>query len=170
MQHSYTHYWKQETVRWNWKNEGQSFDHTAGNQFGHVRPGDRLYAVSRDDKGDLMLIGRLTVGTVDDTLSNGDTLRAILSQDQAEQAAGHELYEADHHLFAAPDSAEETTTSFRRIIQAQDAKNNLSFVSPADGAQLAPKLEAGGKLDRQTVRGVRRLTPAAAAYLDRALS
>jgi hypothetical protein len=172
MQHFYTHYWKQDTVQWNRdgaKTEGDPFTHTAGNQFDQVRPGDRVYAVSRDDNGDLMLIGRLTVGTVDDQLSDGDVLRAILTQAQAERVAGRALYEAQHHLFAAPDRSEQTATSYRRLISARDAKDNLRFVRPADGAHLAPKLESGGKLDRQTVRGVRRLTPAAAVYLDGAL-
>src|SRR4051812_2847384 len=146
MQHAYTHYWKQDTVQWNRdgaKTEGAPFVHTAGNQFDHVRPGDRIYAVSRDENGDLMLIGRLTVGTVHDQLRNGDSLRAILSQREAEHAAGVELYEAQHHLFAAPSPAERTTTSYRRTIAARDAHDNLAFVRPTGGSPLAPKLEAG---------------------------
>ena len=169
MQHFYTHYWKQDTVQWNRdgaKSEGDEFVHTAGNHFDHVRPGDRVYAISRDEHGDLMLVGRLTAGTVDDRMNNGDDLRAILTQEQAEEVLDRDLYDAEHHLFASPDSSERTLTSYGRIVSAQDAKQHLRFIRAADGVLLPPKLEAGGRLDRQTLRGVRRLSPAAAAYLD----
>jgi hypothetical protein len=175
MKHFLTHYWSAPTVEFHrdkLRLEGDPCSHTAGNQFSHVRPGDDIYVISRTADGDLLLLGRLTASAVSDWWPGAGRHRAIFTQREAARALNREpgdLWEANHHLVSMESKDRATTLSFQRVIAADDAVEQLRFSRTADDAEVPPKLEADGVLDRQTVRGVRRLTDDSAKWLDELL-
>ncbi len=157
MTRRFTHYWTNET----WKRErrlqqagraGDRLDHIAGNQFVKrgIESGDDVYPVTVLD-GALYLLGRLEVDRVCDT---GEAARLLGTTD---------LYEADDHIIAA------RSTSMHFDLEVPTGlTEKLLFV----GSRGAQRLKFGptGRLDRQTLRGVRELHPQSAAELDKLLS
>lgn len=148
---SFTHYWSAETCdAMAEKSEGRAFGHTAGEDFkGHgILFGDQIYAVSVR-RGILYLIGRLLVDKV-------------CNQSAAEAALNYEPWEASDHFLAARRA--KTPMRFSRKVSLRHAK--LLRFPTKTGLKLL-KFESTGLLDRQTLRGVRRLDDASAKLLDR---
>lgn len=161
----WTHYWAQRTV------ESQALaaeddsemylGHTASNMFGRldgkfdindakVHIGDTVYCLSQFD-GRVLLLGRLEVGEVVD-------------QRRAERLLdSHDVWRAKYHLIANPDTV--TPLYFDLFLPTAEAKK-IEFIN---GSKVVPPLFVNGRLDQQTLRPVRRLTPAAAARLDAVL-
>jgi hypothetical protein len=84
-----------------------------------------------------------------------------LSYDEACELLPYDPWEADEHLIAATGTA--STTSFLRVIPA-DMLKRLRFESAS--GETALKFVSETRLDQQTFRGVRRLTPASALELE----
>lgn len=149
----FTHYWKNST----WKNArrvsapGEPLTHVADNKFVErgVEPGDFIYVVTVMD-GELYLLGRLEVGKICDF-------------DEAVSALGTEdLWEASDHVIVSG-----STPKHFDLVVPSDVTKRLEFVSGNSTTPL--KFSSLGHLDRQTLRGVRELTPGSAAELDRLL-
>jgi len=129
--------------------EGEPLDHAAGKIFTQrgVGPGDKVYVVN-NFKGDLVLIGRLEV-------------EKIVSQAEAERILGVEVWDALEHIIAKPGSA--TPMRFERIVP-MDMVRQLLFQGAKGFESL--KFESEDRLDRQTLRGVRRLSDGSARLLE----
>lgn len=134
--------------------EYEAVNHSAGNSFRKrgVSIGDIVYVVSLAD-GRLFLGGRMTV-------------RRIVSRAEAAHILGTDnLWDADEHLI---DDESGTPINFHRTL-APEVCRQLRFVSP----QSEPKgffFVSDTRLDVQTTRGVRELTPDSAALLDRIIA
>lgn len=150
---SFTHYWTGQTCLICAGLEGKPLLHTAGNLFAArgVAPGDKIYVVNVL-KGELRLIGRMQVNK-------------LTSHTQAERVLGKGLWRAADHLLAVRGSG--TAVRFDRVVPA-DIASQLLFESGKkyEGAKYA----APGMMDRQTLRGVRRLTDSSAQLLDALLA
>ena len=150
---SFTHYWSCVTCddMVERKCEGGELVHTAGEDFNRHRVlfGDQIYVVNVR-RGILYLIGRLRVAKV-------------CSRSEAEAALKEDgLWEATEHLIAVARSG--TSMRFKRKVSLRTAKM-LRFPNKAGFKKL--KCIPRGLLDRQTLRGVRRLDDASAKLLDR---
>ena len=145
----YTHYWNTSTCEFQ---PAGVLDHTAGNDFGRtgVQPGDFVY-VTNILRGRLRFIGRMQV-------------QRIVSYDEACRLLDCDLWEADEHCIAVPETA--TRMSFERYAPLETARR-LRFVR-ADGTIIGLTFRAGDPqlLEQQTLRSVRRLTPESAELLD----
>ncbi len=149
----FTHYWKNDT----WENESRmssgddALEHVADNKFVErgLEPGDFVYPVTVMD-GELYLLGRLEVGKVCDF----SEAASILGTEN--------LWEATDHVVASGSTPKrfDLTVPFHVTEQ-------LTFVSGKSAKRL--KLRSPGRLDQQTLRGVRELDPESAAQLDRLL-
>ena len=150
---SFTHYWSCETCddMAEGKHEGKKLRHTAGEDFNRHRVlfGDQIYVVNVR-RGILYLIGRMRVAKV----CNQSEAEAALKDDG--------LWEATEHVIAVARSG--TPMRFRRKVSVRIAKL-LRFPNKAGFKKL--KTLPRGLLDRQTLRGVRRLDDASAKLLDR---
>jgi hypothetical protein len=149
---AYTHYWTNRTCDHAFRTgqQGKEFDHTAGNQFTRrgVSQGDQVYAVTMQEGG-LILIGRMTVG------------RIVHSDAEAEHLLGYKPWSADVH-FIAP-RGDRMPQDFKRKVPLGVVRQ-LRFETADGPAPLVFK--SADKLDQQTLRGVRKLTPHSAALLD----
>ncbi len=150
----YTQYWSRDWLQYKAKKD-EFLDHTAGNQFfrkwGIIR-GDIVYIVTVN-KGYLYLISRIEVDKV-------------CSQQEAEKIFGtSDLWEGKDHLIAK--SGTEIPMRFDRQIPLGVTKR-LRFLSPT-GKVKSLKFISKTELDRQTLRGVRKLTSESAAELDKLL-
>lgn len=147
----FTHYWEGKTCQRMFEDgsDGRALDHTAGNLFTQrgVIVGDRVYVVNVV-KGILKLIGRLEVGK-------------IVSMAEAEKLMGYEVWDAPEHLVAKKGTA--TPMRFKREVPLNITKE-LLFEGTKSYEPL--KFVSEGILDRQTLRGVRRLTDASAHLLE----
>jgi len=125
-------------------------DHSACNQFVSrgVSHGDTLYVAS-SLHGKMVLVARFVV---DD----------IVSQRTAERRLRHKLWTAAEHAMAIPG-----TGARPRIDRFVDDSivASLRFIM-ADGSEKPPLIHADGRLDQQTLRSLRRLSPASAKLLD----
>lgn len=149
----FTHYWEGKTcdaMFANW--EGEPLDHTAGKIFTQrgVGPGDKVYVVN-NFKGDLVLIGRLEVEN-------------IVSQAEAERILGVDVWDAPEHIIAKQGSA--TPMRFERGVPMEMVRQLL--FQGAKGFESL-KFESEDRLDRQTLRGVRRLSDGSARLLENLL-
>ena len=151
----YTQYWsKNDGAREEQKQnlKGELLDHTSGNQFRgkwDVRPGDFVYIVTVS-KGLLYLISRIEVDQV-------------CSREEAEKRLGRtDLYDAEYHLIAKPGT--ELPMQFNRKVSLAMTRQ-LRFLTPK-GIIKPLVFSPSAGLDKQTLRGVRRLTPASAFKLD----
>jgi len=146
----FTHYWKDFDLQ-----ESVTTDHTAGNEFRRkgVRPGDYIYVVGTLS-GTMYLVGRMKVAE-------------IANQKRARQMLPYEPWKADEHCIAEPGTA----TSMAAIKVPIAAVRALRCVSPTNGP-VALKFRTGdrSRLDPQTLRQVRELTPESARSLDALLS
>lgn len=148
MAKAFTHYWAKDTVEV--VAEGEPLDHTSGERFDEksIGHGATIFAVNVR-KGELYLIGRLVVGEF------------VYSDEEARTRLGYPPYSARLHLIAA--SGTSTPMSKNRLVPMEIVRQ-LTFHT-AQGQQGLAFLP-DGKLDRQTLRGVRRLTPRSADLLD----
>lgn len=148
---SFTHYWKGSTCADMAESEGEPLNHAASSQFMKrgVTTGSRVYVVSVR-KGVLYLIGRMEV-------------QDVLSQGEAERMLGMSLWKAPEHIAATAGSA--TPMRFDRVVPYELAKQLL--FEAANGKYSPLKYEREGYLDKQTLRGVRRLSDSSAALLDK---
>lgn len=150
----FTHYWEGRTCDAMLEEgyEGQSLDHTAGKLFRQrgVSVGDKVYVVNVL-KGRLFLIGRLEVAK-------------IVSKSEAERLLGTDLWDAPEHLVAKPGSA--TPMHFEREVPLAVTKE-LIFHGTKGFEPL--KFVSDDTLDRQTLRGVRRITEPSAHLFENLL-
>lgn len=152
----FTHYWKNQTFREQEKrSDGPSglLDHTASNEFRKrgVSVGDVIYICSVI-KGRLFLVGSIEVA-------------AILSQKQARTyLKTDDVWEAKDHIVCGPDRAMPMRFDVEVPLPLTE---QLRFTTGAgeDGLIFAEP----GKLDTQTLRGIRELTAASAKLLDQVL-
>lgn len=147
---SFTHYWTGGTCDAMAEYEGKPFRHTAGEGFSSHRIlyGDQIYAVTVR-RGILYLVGRLLVAKV-------------CNQFDATRELNAEVWEATEHFLAGGRAM--TPMRFQRKVSLRHAK--LLRFPTKTGLKLL-KFESTGLLDRQTLRGVRRLDDASAKLLDR---
>lgn len=128
--------------------------HAADNRFGSskVAAGDRIYAVTVR-KGLIYLTGRLIVG------------RIARSDEAAENILGYPPpWSTSVHVVAEPDA--DTPICFDRQVPIPVARQ-LSFDSATKSLKFVD--EAASLIDRQTLRGIRRLSAASADLLDKLL-
>ena len=149
----FTHYWKIETWRRNQKNhesseEDGSTSHTAGNGFRAkgVKPGDFVYLVTNDS-------GRLLVGACLEVIR-------FMTQKEADKHYENGAWEASDHVLARP----RAPMQFELEVPYATARK-LTF--EPDGKSLVFHRR---KIDQQTLRGIRELTPDGAHLLDGVLS
>ena len=155
----FTHYWSAPTVE-DQRTLAESgatsdvLDHTASNQFRSrgTGPGDSLYVISFS-KSVLRVIGKMTVGQV-------------VSQEEAERILPYKLWEADDHCIAIPGS--EGMLRFD-VSVSEPQLAGIEFVS-ASGLVVGPARGNDGRVDPQTFRGVREITPTTATLFDSGLA
>lgn len=121
---------------------GEILDYTAGSrsELGGVRHGDQIYVVTVI-RGDLFLIGRMTVA---DVFSNPE---------QAEALLGYEAWEADLHVVA--DRLASTPMYFLRPVD-HAVVDRLRFISN-DAQQTTVQHRRDGGINPQSVRGLREI-------------
>ena len=144
MSSAFTHYWSESSTF----EEGAIFDHTAGNRFvpSGVTSGDRVFGISVR-RGVPILVGRMIVSG------------SPVSFDEACELLPYPPWEADEHLIALEGSAS-LQLSTREI--PIEILRELRFESASGVTAL--KFVSDTRLDRQTFRGFRRLTPESAAF------
>jgi len=146
----YTHCWKSTIQRTD--AEGALLCHDAGRGFKKkgITTGDRIYIVTVS-QGQPYLIAAFTVA------------EPPISYDEACQRLSNNLWNEDDpdHLIAQPGS--ETPMRFKRAIPLEMARR-LRFYSPE--GEKALKFISENAIDKQTLRGVRRLTADSAGLLD----
>lgn len=151
MKRYFTHYWTNKTWcdRSHWP--GGLLSHTADNRFKQrgVTSGDSVYVITVQ-QGRFFLLCRLTVN-------------CICNQHKAEQILKNcKLWAANDHVIASSatpkrfDFEVPTTITEKLLFTSSGHSHPLKFKSP-------------GKLDQQTLRGVRELEPASARLLDELL-
>lgn len=152
MPQNFTHYWAGNAREEN--EEGEPLDHTAGNDFTRrgVKVGDNVY-VFNILRGRLYFFGRLTVGEI------------LFSDAEAEKRIGYTPWSGDEHLIAKKGTA--TPMRFERQLPIEIVKR-LEFHSPSGVKGLAFINDT--ELDRQALRGVRRLTAPSAKLLEETLN
>jgi hypothetical protein len=125
-------------------------DHTVGSQFRQreVGVGDIVYVISVK-RGTFYLIGKLSVGEI------------LSSDKEAKDRLRYKPWSGPEHLIASRCTPVQLVPLPVKVVE------RLRFESTS--GSLYPKFVSRGVLDRQTVRGVRRLYPDSAAELDRFL-
>jgi len=132
-------YWKVDQAD---VNRGSPLNHAASAQYYRVSPGDRLWIVTiRDHR--FKLLGRLSV-------------ERIVSQKEAEQLLGKDIYEAEWHALAVPSTLEHVSET-----DIQDLAKTLRFKSGHD--KLALNDEGG--VDGKQIQTLRELTADSAQLL-----
>lgn len=146
MPSSFTHYWSESTPF----DDDDLFIHTAGNRFvsAGVSTGDTVFGISVR-RGTPILVGRLIASS------------PPVGFEEARELLPYEPWEADEHVIAVDGSA--STQSSKRVIPI-DVLRQLRFESPSGITAL--KWVSDTRLDQQTFRGVRRLTPESADLLE----
>lgn len=146
MSSAFTHYWSESTS----VAEGELLDHTAGNRFvrSGVTTGDRIFCITVR-KGIPILIGRMIVS------------RPPVSFEEASELLPYEPWEAEEHLIAEDGTA--SVQSLSREIPLP-VLQKLRFESPS--GKTALKFVSHNRLDQQTFRGVRKLTPMSVQELE----
>jgi len=152
MSRYFTHYWQNST--WfrskEWHADGDLLEYVGGNLFTKrgVGIGDTIYVVTVL-RGKLYLCGKLTV-------------RRICDANEAAKELGREaddLWDASEHVVAL----QATPMRFDRPVRLKITAG-LRFVN-RNGSKTLYFVEPG-KLDQQTLRGVRELEPSSALDLD----
>jgi len=150
----FTHYWEGSTCdnEMALGHENEPLEHTAGAIFKKrgVVPGDKVYVVNVL-QGVLFLIGRFEVGK-------------IVSMPEARKILGEDIWDAPEHLIAKPGTA--TPAHFERDVPLETTQKLLFH--GANGFQPL-KFVGEDMLDRQTLRGVRRLTEPSAHLFEELL-
>jgi Domain of unknown function (DUF3883) len=132
-------YWKVDQAD---INRASALNHAASAQYGRISPGDLLWIVTIRDY-QLKLLGRLRV-------------EKIVGQKEAELLLGPEIYEAEFHALAVPNTVELVSE-----INIQDLAKVLRFKSERD--KLA--LNDAGAVDGKQIQTLRELTPESAQLL-----
>jgi len=149
----FTHYWSRDSCDYyiSIGQEGLLLDHTAGSLFMKrgVSKNDFIYVVTIRE-GELFLIGKMQVGEI------------VFSDEEAKRCIGYEPWSAPEHLIA------KSCTPMRldRAVPL-NVTRSLRFIGPEGLKPL--KFESSTKLNRQTLRGVRKLKPPSAVELDKLL-
>ena len=141
----FTQHWKNDA----WEHDlGHSLTHAASSLFRDrgIREGDRVFIITIK-KEKLFVGGRLVV-------------QKLTTQEGAEKALGHELWEARDHILAR-----EPLDVLRNVVVPDEITSRLRFVPNNALTYVSP-----GVLDPQTLRGVRRLTHESATLLNDVLS
>jgi hypothetical protein len=150
----FTLLWRQDTLR-RLRNDrvadGPMF-YVAGNQFSRrgVEPRDRIFVLGTKN-GAAILIGALNAGP-------------IMSTHEVRRHLNYEPWEADEHILAEPASG--TRIDFEDVLPLELVRG-LQFISGNSTRGLL--FRSPGKIDQQTLRAVRQLTPDSAEMLDRRL-
>jgi hypothetical protein len=156
MGESYTHYWRGSTCLMHEENgwEGIPLDHVAGSMFLQrgVSVGDRIYAVTVR-QGELYLLARMGVEKI------------VLSDSEARRLLDYEPWSAPEHLIGSKDVG--TPLSFNMSVPLPVLRK-LRFEGP--NGPVPPFFREPGKLDQQTLRGVRKLTVTSARLLEEMLA
>jgi hypothetical protein len=151
----FTLYWKNST----WKElaasteRGELFDHAASDQLRRrgVSPGDFVYAVTIMD-GEVWLAGRMRI-------------RNVTGQRDAERQLGRRLWKATDHILGDPGGS--SALDFRRKVPPAIARRLKCIIRSGELVPL--KINRKRRIDGQSLRPIRELTPASAALLDQLL-
>jgi hypothetical protein len=149
----FTHYWSNSTWEGNRDSEGENLDHAASNQFRKrgVRPGDFVYVVTVE-AGQILLAGRMQVDRV-------------VSRDEAMELLGtDDLWDAEDQVIAAPGTG--LPMRFDRPVPLEVTRRIRFLVGGKDEPLV---FRTPTRLDQQTLRGVRQLSPDSARLLDELL-
>lgn len=161
---SFTALWK----RTNFNRSGDFFegqeallDVTESNQFKrrNVKKGDFIYAVSTNDEGQLLLVGKMQIGRF---VSSPREVEKILNLNY-EQYSGEEEGQPIEYAIAK----QATLMQFDKIIEYPIAKS-LRFITKQGLTSLTFK-KGTQRLNKQTLRTMRQLTPESAIILDKFL-
>ena len=151
----FTHYWEYETCEKNREMnvEGTLLEHLSGNRFkkSKIEVGDIGYVVTVKD-GTLLLRGKMIVGKYCDV--NESARVTGLKPEQ--------IWQADEHIIAS-----KATPMIWDLEVPLETTKKLKFISGKNIKSLV--FISGNRLDRQTMRGVRHLTPDSAALLNKFL-
>lgn len=151
----FTHYWANDTWRQYRASaaDGELLDHAASNQFRDrgVAAGDYVYIVTVLH-GALHLLTKLHVAAVCDAEQAADALATTADA----------LWDAADHVVAD----ESAPIDFDRQAP-ETVVQSLRFQTPVGPKSL--RFYKPGAIDRQTMRGVRELTPESASILDQLL-
>ena len=155
MSNYFTHYWKNETCDDMEKRnyQGKPLTHTANDEFcafgNHcVKEEDYVYVVTVKD-GELILVAKIEVEDVTNQIQAAKELKTTPD----------ELWEAKDHIIGKSC----IPIDFHRGVPT-DITEELEFESPSGPKRL--KFVAPGKLDQQTLRGVRQLTSDSVEILE----
>jgi hypothetical protein len=148
----FTMLWRQDTCAdhkargWS----GKLLRHMGSNQFTArgVGEGDRIFAVATR-RGKLVLLGAFTVGEVS------------TSRSHVRSAVGYEPWESDEYVISVPGT--ETPIDFDNLLP-DDVTAQMVFVT-ARGLTRAVFRDPG-RLDQQTLRGIRQLSSESALLLE----
>jgi len=157
MSRYFMHFWSDELcdVHYRAGFSGALLEFTAGEGFlrAGVEPEDVLYIISVYD-GQVMLIGRMTVG------------RILTSYSEAVSLIAPDVEEAAEYVLSAGDSA--TEQYFTRQLMMEEA-GDLRFLTP-DGSTKPLKFADDEEVDTRALEGVHEITSASATILDQVLS
>lgn len=144
----FTTYWQAASVE---QRNSQFFDGTGGNEYRKkgVCPNDLLYLFTIKD-GTAFFVARMKVGSV-------------VNRPQAVAQFGRHLWRASDWCIAAAGTA--TKLIYDRPVPTEIAKR-LRFKTEQGESKLAFSKRDPGKLNGQTLRSVRELTPQSAHLLD----
>jgi hypothetical protein len=144
---AYLAYWKPEQV--DWENPAiHKLDHAASQQFHKVCPGDLVYLLTSKE-GVMYLLGRILVGRVTD-------------QQEAARLLGREpgeLWEADYHIVAQPDSAMPLNP-----VECEKALREVFVISDGDPERIKEPITG------QRFQSMREITADSADLLDDLIS
>ncbi|MBE0642526.1 MAG: DUF3883 domain-containing protein [Bacteroidetes bacterium] len=157
MSRFFMHFWSDELcdVHYRAGFSGSPIEFTAGDGFvrAGIQPGDVVYIISVYD-GQVMLIGRMTVGKV------------LTSYSEAVAMIAPEVEEAPEYLLAAEGIA--TEQYFTRQLMMEEA-GDLRLLT-ADGSTKPLKFADDEEVDEHALTGVHEIAPASAIILDQVLS
>ncbi len=157
MSRFFMHFWSDELCDLHYRSglSGAPLEFTAGEGFlqAGVQPGDIIYIISVYD-GQVMLIGRITVGQIVTSYSEAVTLIAP------------DVEEAPEYVLPAEGLA--TAQYFTRQLMMEEA-GDLRFLT-AEGSTKPLKFAGDEEVDEHALVGVREIAPASAVILDQVLS
>ena len=119
--------------------------HSASGQFGRVQIGDTVWVVTVDAQGILYVIGRIVVGEV-------------LSDDEAVERFGEQIYEAEWHI-----AAQEGTEEHPQWVSLMAIASHLNFDSKGGHTHLNV---TNNRVDAKQLQSMRQLTSEAARLVE----
>lgn len=103
---AFIQFWARDTWLAHVGQRGRPLEHTAGNGFAAVRPGDEVFVVGRE-ADELLVLARIVLAPRSEYLVGASRMRSLFSQDEAELILEQPVWEARHHVLACPGQAEE---------------------------------------------------------------